>query len=119
MATKVKASENPTLKQTVLAINGKEYNLHMDFAAIAKAEALLKKEGHQVNLLRALNLSELDATGLAAILYAMLLRDQPKLSYEDVLNLISVDSLGDIFNAVLEAYLAAQKKPDEKESPNA
>jgi len=114
----VKASANATLKQTVLTIDGKEYNLYMDFAAIANAESLLKKQGLQVNLLRALNLSELDASGLAAILYAMLLRDQPKTTYEDVLNLISIQSLGSIFDAVLNAYLAAQKI-DEKESPNA
>jgi hypothetical protein len=118
MSAKVKASANATLKSTVLTIDGKDYNLYLDFAAIAKAESLLKKQGVQVNLLRTISLSDMDASGLAAILYALLLRDQPELSYEDVLNLIPFNALGSVFDAILSAYKAAQS-PAEKESPNA
>ena len=110
-------SANPTIKSTPITIDSKEYSLVYDFAALATAEAALRKQGVQANLLHALNLSELDASGLAALLYAGLMRENPKLTYADTLAMISFDNLGSIFDGVLAAYVAAQK-PAEDTSPN-
>lgn len=112
---------NATLKTTTLTIRKKEYSLHLDFAALSTAEALLRKQGIQANLLQSLNLSELDASGLAAMLFAALRRDHPEMTYLDALGLISLPNLGKVFDALLEAYVAAQKDTDGEEdaSPNA
>ena len=113
------ANENATLKQTTLTIKRKEYTLHLVFAALSTAEALLKKQGIQANLLQSLNLSALDASGLAALLYAALKRDQPEMTYLEALGLISLPHLNKVFDALLEAYIAAQKDPDDEDaSPN-
>ena len=113
------ASENATLRTTTLKLRKKEYSLHLDFAALSTAEALLKKQGVQVNLLKSLDLADLDASGLAAMLFAALKRDQPEMTYLEALGLISLPHLNKIFDAILEAYVAAQKDPDtEDEDPN-
>jgi hypothetical protein len=116
------ANDNATLKTTTLTIRKKEYSLHLDFAVLSTTESVLRKSGIQANLLQSLNLSELDAAGLAAMLFAALRRDQPEMTYLDALALITLPHLNKVFEALLAAYVVAQKDPDEDEaggtSPN-
>lgn len=111
--------DNPTLVATPLTLGGKELHLVYDFAALATAEGALRKQGVQANLLHALNLADIDASGLAAILFAGLLRENPAITYAETLSMITFDNLSAIFDAVLAAYVAAQKPTDESTSPNA
>jgi hypothetical protein len=112
-------AENPTVQASPLTLSGKEVHLVYDFAALATAESVLRKQGVQANLLHSLDLADVDASGLAAILFAGMLRENPALTYAETLTMITFDNLGDIFDAVLAAYVAAQKPADEGTSPNA
>ncbi len=115
------ANDNATLKTTTLTVRGKDYSLYLDFAALATAEARLRKVGIQANLLQILTLTDLTASGVAAMLFAALLRDLPEVTYDYALALISLPRLTEVFTALMAAYTAAQADPDEDQagaSPN-
>jgi len=94
---------DPTLPKVPLTIKGKTYFLVFDFNAIAKAEELTG-----LNLLAALDFSNLNIVKYRALLYSALLTGSPKITLEEVGNLITVHNMGEVTLALVEAWTGSK-----------
>jgi len=106
--------QDPTLPDVSLLIGGKERHLVFDFNAICVAE---KVSG--VNLLKAA-VSEINATNIRGLLYAALLRDDPKLTLDEVGSWSSFKNLANVHTAITTAWFASideQKDEQPGEAP--
>lgn len=117
MAKTIKITEHPDLDPTLpkieLKLGKQTYYLCFTFKALAVAQKNLRDIGVQVNLLHALDLSNMDAEKLIPLLYAALLTHQPKITPGEVTNLVTFKNLGHIFDAIAQAYGASLAEPDE------
>jgi len=106
---------DPTLPKIPLVLDGETYHLCFTFGALALAEAKLRAVGVQANLLKALDLSSLDASHFVPLLYAAMITERPDIKFDKVASLVTFSNLGDIFTAITLAYgesLAEPKKDD-------
>src|SRR5579872_7172332 len=100
------ATPAPIVEFVTLEIDGEVYSLGgLDFNAIADAELVAK-----CNLL--LGIAGMLTNGMTAqqtrgLLYASLRRAHPKITLQDAGNLVRVDTLPDINDALLRAYNAS------------
>ncbi len=117
MAKNAKVAKNPavdpTLPKVELKLDGKTYHLCFTFAALALAEAKLRKEGVNVNLLHALDLSSLDATRVVPLLYAALITHEPDMTFTEAAALVTLRNLGAIFEGIASAYGESLSEPDQ------
>jgi hypothetical protein len=125
MSKKLKIAGNPeidpTLPKVEITLDEKKYYLCFTFRALALAQAELKKIGVDCNLLHALDLSSMDALKLVPLLYAALISHQPKITFEEVMDLVSFKNMGNIFNGIAQAYgdsLAEPSDNDVKPDPD-
>jgi hypothetical protein len=109
------ASIDPTLPKIAIKLGKETYYLAFTFGALATAEARLRDIGMSVNLLQALDLSNMDAMKLVPLLYAALLSHQPKITPDKVTSLVTIKNLGSIFEGIAQAYGASLADPDETE----
>jgi hypothetical protein len=111
---------DPTLPKVSMTLNGEEYFLCFTFGALASAEAKLRKLGIEANLLRALDLSNLDATHLVPLLYAALITHKPDISPEQVAKMVRLQDIPAIFQALAKAYVESLAEPekDKKSRPS-
>src|SRR5580698_6558102 len=116
---KVKVVNNPehdsTLPKVKLKLGNETYYLCYTFAALTLAETKLNNEGISCNILKALDLSELDARNLSALLYAGLLTHKPDITIEKVLSLITFKNMQEIPPRILEAYAASLADPSDED----
>jgi len=67
-----------------------------------------------------LDLSSMDALKVVPLLYAGLISHQPKITFEEVMNLVTLRNMGMIFEGIAQAYLASLADPsDEDKDANA
>lgn len=98
-------SADPTLPKTPVRINGKTYDLCFDLGALAEAETELNRQGHDVNLLRALPV--LNLASVREIFPAAVRKFHPDLSFADAQKLVTLQSIYPIANAIWDAWMAA------------
>ena len=102
---------NPTVKYAKLKIEGDEYRLAYDFNAIAQAEAIAG-----CNLLQGVrNLSSLSAEQLRGLLFAALSKAHPKITLLAAGEMVRLDTVRPITEALAEAYMLSL--PEKKENP--
>ena len=105
---------DPTLPRVSVTVDGKEYFLCFDFNSIVEAENLTG-----LNLLNALDFSNINATKLRALLYSALLKLQPDITLEATGTLLAVGR-GAITAALVKAFTESHPEHDKDgESPNA
>lgn len=116
MPKTLKISEHPELDETLpateLKLGKNTYSLCFTFKALAVAQKNLRNIGVQVNLLHALDLSNMDAEKLVPLLYAALITHQPKITPDDVIALVTFRNLGSIFDSIAQAYAASLADPE-------
>lgn len=103
---------DPTLPKVTLTLGAETLYLCFTFAALATAEAKLRQAGITVNLLHALDLSNMDAERVVPLLYAALITYQPSIAPEDVAKLVTFRNLGSIFEAIAKAYGESLADPE-------
>ncbi|ADW69013.1 hypothetical protein [Granulicella tundricola] len=103
---------DPTLPKVELKLKGKTYHLCFTFAALATAEAALKKIGHEINIFHALDFANLGAESLAAILYAALITETPDFNLLEVPTLITMRDIPAIKQALFDAFALSMVEPD-------
>ncbi|HTF67031.1 MAG TPA: hypothetical protein VK638_30545 [Edaphobacter sp.] len=109
---------DPTFPKVPLTLGNQTYYLCFTFGALALAEARLRADGVSVNLLHSLQLDQVDATRLPALLYAAVLAHQPDATFGEVAFLVTLKTLGPIFDAIVEAYRLSLSDPSEEEKGN-
>ncbi len=106
-------TSDPNIQFSELVIDGKKLKLAYSFRGIRLAE-----RASGVNLLNGLkNLNEVTGEQLAGLLWAALLVDNPKCKFEDVDDLIRLDTIAAISNALVDAYILSF--PKKEEAPDA
>lgn len=107
---------DPTLPKTELKLGKQTYLLCFTFKALAVAQKNLRDIGVQVNLLHALDLSNMDAEKLVPLLYAALITHQPTITPTEVVGLVTFRNLGSIFEKLAEAYGASLAEPSDEDA---
>lgn len=102
---------DPTLPDITLILGGVERKLCYDFNAIVVAE---KATG--VNLLEGI-VGQVNATNLRGLLWASLLREDPKITIDQVGALIQPRMLGMIHQALLATWFGSTEAADKDEAP--
>jgi hypothetical protein len=110
------ASIDPTLPKVPLKLGKETYFLCFTFGALATAQKNLRDIGVNVNLLHALDLSDMDALKLVPLLYAAMLSHQPKITLDKVTSLVTLKNLGSIFTSIAQAYSDSLAEPSEEET---
>ena len=105
---------DPTLPDVTLEIGGRVRHLAFDFTAIRIAE---KEAGASILKI----LDDVSVSNIATLLYAALLKDDPKLTYDEVGSWITLKNWPICYQAVVAAWLesAEEKKEDEPAADNA
>ena len=123
------AGKDPTLPDVPLEIGGKTYRLVYDYNAIVLAERELNAAARAktprgmpfvpVNLLRGFDLEAANAEELRGLLYASLLKAQPKITLDDVSQMISFSNLEKIYTAIVHCWIQSHTEvdPGGKERP--
>jgi hypothetical protein len=106
---------DPMISEVALEIGGERFSLCFDFAALATAKAKLREYGVTINLLHALNFSEMDVDTVPALFFAATQRHQPDLSWEHAQQLVNLRTVSSIFNGLAAAYKVAVVEP--KQNP--
>ena len=109
------ASIDPTLPKIAIKLGKETFYLCFTFGALITAQKNLRDIGVNVNLLHALDLSDMDALKLVPLLYAALLSHQPKITLDRVTALVTIRNLGSIFEGIAQAYGASLAEPTEDE----
>ena len=120
MAAKVakNVAIDPTLPKVPITLGAETFYLCFTFAALATAEARLRQAGITVNLLHALDLSNMDAERVVPLLYAALISYQPDITPEGVAKLVTFRNLGSIFEGVARAYGESLAEPTAEDNAN-
>jgi hypothetical protein len=107
MAQVFNANWNPTLPQVSIEIGGRERALAFSYKAIAGLESKHQKSVGQL-------LGEMDRLSIAVdMLYAALLRDDPKLTVEQVSEWVHFSNLLVIQQALMAAWFGSLPEKDE------
>jgi hypothetical protein len=99
-----------TLPDVSLILGGVERHLAFDFNAIVLAE---KATG--VNLLKAI-VGDIDATKIRGLLWASLLRENPKLTLDEVGSWIKPRNVATIHQALIAAWFGSIDEPDAEDA---
>lgn len=105
---------DPTVRFTPLTLNGQTYQLAYDFEAIAQAEELTG-----LSLLVGVNWSQIGVRQIRAMLYASLLKAQPKITLDDLTPLLTVRNIAPIERALAAAWVESTPDPEKKDEPGA
>jgi hypothetical protein len=111
-------SIDPTLPKVEVTLDGKKLYLCFTFTALANAEARLREVGTRVNLLHALDLTDMHAEQVVPLLYAALLTHQPTIDPVTVAKLVTFRSIPAIYKGITDAYLASLTDSKSEESAN-
>jgi hypothetical protein len=110
---------DPTLPRIEFKRGKETFYLCFNFRALAIAQKNLRLSGVECNLLKALDLSGMDAERIVPVFYATLITHQPDITIEQVENLIDLKNIGLVFNVIADAYVASLAEPsDEDEKPD-
>lgn len=105
-----------TLPDVPLTIGDKTFHLCFDFNALALAEELTG-----LNLLQSLDLQNLTVVKYRALLYSTLLKENPKITIEEVGQMVNIGTLPAITLALVHAWTGSRPEvivdKDEKENP--
>ncbi len=115
--SKVKTIDiDPTLTRTEVKRGKNTFYLCFTFKALALAQKNLRSIGVECNLLHALDMTSMDAERLVPLLYAALLTHQPKITVDQVWELVTFRNLGLIFEGLAAAWQASLAEPSEEET---
>ncbi len=106
---------DPTLPKIEIKLDGKSYFLCFTFEALAMAQAKLRAQGITVNLLHALDLSNMDAERVVPLLYAALMTHKADITPVQVAKMVTLRNLGTIFEGIAQAYGASLAAPSPEE----
>ena len=95
--------KDKTLPNVPLTIDGRTYSLCFDFNALAIAEELTG-----LNLLQSLDLQNLSVVKYRALLYSTLLKENPKITIEEVGKMVTLATLPAITIALVHAWTGSQ-----------
>jgi|GEM_PF-2675222 len=105
---------DPTLPKVELKLGGQTYFLCFTFAGLALAEAKLRAQGIAANLLHALDLSSLDASTVAPLLFGAMVTHDPKITFDQVSALVTLRNVPAILQAITSAYEQSLAEPTEE-----
>lgn len=110
--------KDKTLPNVPLTLNGTTYHLCYSFNGIAVAEELTGLE----LLAGSMDLQNMNASRFRAMLYASLLKGQPKITIDEVGDLINPKSIPEIVTALVHAWTGSRPEviieKDEKPNPD-
>lgn len=116
---KTPATLDPTLPFTEIVILGETYKACFRFREFAKADANLRRQGVASNMLQMMPYLTFET--IPIVLAAALGTFHPDLSFEDVVALVDYDTIWDIGDELVLAWVAAfpdrAKKGDEENPP--
>ena len=107
MTKKLTDKPDPLLPRTPVTIDGKRYDLCFTFNALAQAKIGLRARGIHFNLLRSLDLAEIDVDAIQPLFYAALLPFRPEMTVEEAFALVTLQTCDVILMGIVEAYGAA------------
>lgn len=107
---------DPTLPYTEIEICGKTYKLCFVFRAIAKGDAMLRRQGIDSRLLW--RMPEISLESLPIVLAAALAHYHPELSFDDVVAMLDWDTVFDLRDQVLTAWASAFPKRTKEDTAN-
>ena len=90
-------------------LDGKSYKLCFDLRELAKAEQELRREGHGVDLLLALNVGALNLDAVETLFAATVRTFHPELKYDDAVALVTLSSVYHIATVILEALVVENR----------
>jgi hypothetical protein len=108
---------DPTLPKVEINFGDQSYFLCFTFGALALAASKLRSIGINVNVLKALDLSSLDADQVVPLLFAGLITHQPKIDFETVASLVTFRNLPSIFEGIGKAYIESLTEPSDHTEP--
>lgn len=109
MANKKKI--DPTQPTTDVTLGDKTYTLCFNYRALAEAEAALRKQGHDVNLLAAM--ADLNFSTLPVIIAAGAHKHHPDVTLAEVEDHIHMGNVYEAAAAVQAAWLQSMPKVEE------
>lgn len=114
MTAKKKLEEkiDPSLPFAEITILGETYKMCFQFRALAKAEAGLRKQGVAANLLW--QMPTLTFENIPIVFAAALGTFHPELKFEEVVDLLDYDTVFEVRDKVLDAWVAAMPKREGK-----
>jgi hypothetical protein len=86
--------------------------------ALSIAERKLSDQGIKCNLLEALDLRSIGAERLPLVFFAALVKAQPSITYEQAKALVTMKTFGEIFTAVVDAFVASMAEPTAEKTPS-
>lgn len=108
---RIRLQPDPTLPKIEVELGGKKYFLCFTFAALATAEGKLRELGTRVNLLHALDLTDMHAEQVVPLLFAAMLTHQPDIDPATVARLVTFKSIPAIYQGITKAYVASLAEP--------
>lgn len=101
--------QNPVIDTAVIEIDGERFELCFDFGAMARVKAELREHGIRMNLLRSLDLGELDVDTLPVLFFATARARHPDLTWERAQALVTVRTAAGLIDALVQAYKVAME----------
>jgi hypothetical protein len=116
-----------TPRDITITLNGKEYHLLFNFAALELAEMKLAAAGIHLSMLLMVDMRGLSAQRLPYLFFASLVTKHPGITFAEAKALITLRTALPIHNAVCDAYMAGmvdphaakEKEPDPTPEPAA
>ena len=99
-----------------LEIDGKQYVLRFTIEGLGRAKRKLREEGVRINLLLSLNVQDMDADTLGAVLFGALQEYHSEVSYAAARRMVRFDTYGAIILALCDAYQAATRSQETEPS---
>jgi hypothetical protein len=104
---------DPALPAVELKLGKRILSLCFTYEAMALTEQEFRKLGQPINILHALDFDSLDASTLAALLYAALITHQPAITLAEIPALIKFRHIGKIRESLMLAFVASLAEPAE------
>lgn len=95
-----------------VSIKGLKFRLCISYGALAVAQTKLRSLGVNINLLLALNPLLMGPDNLPALFFGAAHQQHPKLTYDEAVSLIDLETWEPVMCAVLKAYELAMPKSD-------
>lgn len=106
------AQASPAPISPVLGLGGKSYTLKFTYRGLAEARRLLREQGVRVNLLQSLNIEDMDADTLPALLFGALREHHAEISYTQAERMVSIKTYGAVTMALCGAYWEAMQSSE-------
>lgn len=96
---------DPTVQYIPITLGDTTYQLAFDLGSLADAEAAINKEGGNVNLLRALDFSNLTLSAVQVLFACSIRKAHPEITFNDAKALVTMKTLYPIADVLYRTWL--------------